>query len=207
MIQPMAGKDKNGLLTTTYGRWLVSRHRTCETNANCYDVRFVPNTTEIANITNIATLELTTTITESGQSTPIETDTLTLKITPSFPTREISIEASTITINEAETATITLIADGDPLNDNLMVKYTPTETGSSFLKDDDMGNGTEDSRTAMLEFLFNSTTDKWEAEIEIATNIVDGKDTENGVITVVLDTPESDDGYTIGMNPNDRVND
>ena len=37
------------------------------------------------------------------------------------------------------------------------------------------------------------------------TKVDDGMDAENGVISVVLDTPESGDGYTIGTMPNDRV--
>ena len=30
----------------TYGRWIVGNRRTCHTDANCYDVRFEPNTTK-----------------------------------------------------------------------------------------------------------------------------------------------------------------
>ena len=50
----------------------------------------------------------------------------------------ISINGTSIDINEAGTATITLTADDDPVIP-LDISYTPTETstGTSYLKDDD----------------------------------------------------------------------
>ena len=135
------------------------------------------------------------------------TKTVQITTTSGVTPRLITIEQTSIDINEGGTATITLIADGDPERDDLMVSYTPSETSTntSYLKNDTDGNGTGMSRTATLDFELNTTTSKWEAEIEIETNDDNQMDNPNGVILVTLNTPGAQAGYTIGTDPNDRV--
>ena len=124
-----------------------------------------------------------------------------------YPIRTISIEQSSITIDEGESTNITIIADGNPERNDFPLKYTPTETSmnTTFLQDDSDDNGTGISRTDILDFVENETTGKWEAEITIATKPVDDNDTDHGVILVTLDNPGNNSYYQIEGDPNDRV--
>ena len=191
----------------TYGTWTINNQRTCDTDATCYDVSFAPDSTQIGNLTANSAIQLETTITPSGGST-IETDTLTFNVLAEFTKQMISINGTSIDINEAGTATITLTADDDPVIP-LDISYTPTETstGTSYLKDDDDGNGSTDTRTERLEFMNTAPQGaqaKWEATIEIETER-DDLDKIDGVIEVVLNSVAQDADYSIGTNPADRI--
>ena len=191
----------------TYGTWTINNQRTCDTDATCYDVSFAPDSTQIGNLTADSAIQLETTITPSGGST-IETDTLTFNILAEFTKQMISINGTSIDINEAGTATITLTADDDPVIP-LDISYTPTETstGTSYLKDDDDGNGSTDTRTERLIFMNTASPgaeEKWTADIEIETER-DNLDKIDGVIEVVLNSVAQDADYSIGTNPADRI--
>ena len=189
----------------TYGTWTINNQTTCDTDATCYDVSFAPNTTNITPLTDNTVIQLVTTITPSGGSA-IETDTLTFNILASVTKRTISIEESSVDITEGGTATITLTADGNPVN-SIDVSYKPTETstGTAYLKNDSDGNGSGVARTAE-DLIFRNTAqsgspEKWTAVIEIPTNIIDGMDKANGVIEVVLEPVASDADYSVATSP------
>ena len=124
------------------------------------------------------------------------------------PIREISFEASSVDITEAGTATITLLANGDPVANDLMVKYTPTEKSSdtTYLKPDANNKTSGQSRTATLDFQEDTPSNPgtWKATITIETND-DMNDNKNGLIEVVLDTPSAQDGYTIADSPDNSI--
>ena len=115
----------------------------------------------------------------------------------------LSFETDPLTINEGETATIEVTANKNPQR-NITFHYTPTVTGSNFLKTLD-GNGTGDSRTATLEFTQNQTTSKWTADLLLKTRDSDGIDGPHSIINVTLDTPGPNDKYTIAAEPNDQI--
>ena len=108
--------------------WTINNQTTCDTDATCYDVSFAPNSTNITPLTDNTVIQLVTTITPSGGSA-IETDTLTFNVLASVTKRTISIEESSVDITEGGTATITLTADGNPVN-LIDVSYKPTETST-----------------------------------------------------------------------------
>ena len=65
--------------TTSYGHWVVGNldSTTCAGGTHCYDVRFIPNATNINNVIGKAIkIELDVLLTPSGQTTPTETDTI-----------------------------------------------------------------------------------------------------------------------------------
>ena len=115
----------------------------------------------------------------------------------------LSIETSTLSINEGDTASIEITANKNPQR-NITFHYTPTVTGSNFLRTFN-GKGTGDSRTATLEFTQNQTTNKWTATLMLRTRDDDEIDTPHSIITVTLDTPGPTDKYTIATSPNDRI--
>ena len=128
------------------------------------------------------------------------------------PIREISFEDRSVDIAEAGMATITLLADDNPMTTELVVKYTPTEKSSdtSYLKiTDDSGTSQPDGETRMATLNFQEDTStnpsKWKATITIKTNDDDGEDNKDGLIEVVLDTPSAQDGYTIADSPNNSI--
>ena len=62
--------------------------------------------------------------------------------------------------------------------------------------------GLEICELVPLEFILNTTSNKWEAEITIETKDDNQMDDPNGVISVVL---IDQSGYDIGTDPNDRI--
>ena len=114
-----------------------------------------------------------------------------------IPVPELSIKGSDQTINEGDSTTIEVTATVDPRRE-LTFKYTPTETGSNFLKIRD-GKTNAQSRTAELTFTEDTTANPrvWTANIPIETIDPDELDTAHSTITVVLDTPGANDKYTV----------
>ena len=114
-----------------------------------------------------------------------------------IPVPELSIKGSDQTINEGGSTTIEITATVDPRRE-LTFKYTPTATGSNFLKIRD-GKTNGQSRTAKLTFTEDTTANPrvWTANIPIETIDADGLDSAHSTITVVLDTPGADDKYTV----------
>ena len=169
----------------------------------------IPTIVDKNNATGMISVELLTDLSTSSQSYKISTteadNTKTVTVNRTSPSVMVTIEESSIDIDEGETATIKFIADSDPMRDEVVVSYTPTETSTdtTYLKADGT-DGSGDTRMAMLDFVFNTTTSKWEAEVEIET-IANTMDQINGTISVQLDTPGAQAGYTIGADPNDRV--
>ena len=121
---------------------------------------------------------------------------------------ELSIEQTTMNIDEGGTASITVTASLEPETKTFDVSFVPTETaGTTYLKDDDDGNGSGDSRTESLTFQNTAESGspaKWEATFPLATNAND-IDMPNGVISVVLATPPANADFTIKADPGDRV--
>ena len=123
----------------------------------------------------------------------------------SYPIRTISIEEDTININEGDSTTVTLTADGDPERDDLTVNYTP-EGGNDFLLAEN-GKASNDMRSDVLDFEENPVTGKWEAEITIRTKPIDTayRGDGEGEITVKLNS-SSDGEYQINSNANHATN-
>ena len=54
----------------TYGEWVIGKQATCQTNATCYDVRFLPDTTAIDAVSGkVVKVDLEVSIPQSGQLT------------------------------------------------------------------------------------------------------------------------------------------
>ena len=123
----------------------------------------------------------------------------------SYPIRTISIEEDTININEGDSTTVTLTADGDPERDDLTVNYIP-EGGNDFLLAEN-GKASGDLRSDVLDFEENPVTGKWEAEITIRTKPIDTayRGDGEGEITVKLKS-SSDGEYQINSNANHATN-
>ena len=159
----------------------------------------IPTILDKANATGTISVTLLSdpsTVRETYQLSATEADhTKAVTVNRDAPTRTISVDNTAININEGETATVTFIADDDPGRSDLMIKYTPDETSAdtTYLKDDGNGNGDNVTRTATLDF--EEVNSRWVAEVEIETNKND-KDEIHGVITVMLDMPGGNDGYT-----------
>ncbi len=129
--------------------------------------------------------------------------TKTVTVNRNAPSRIISLDNTAITINEGETAKVKFIADDDPGRNDLAIKYTPTETSANttYLANDSNNNGSGVSRTAILDF--EEINGQWEAEVEIETNDNE-MDQIHGVITVMLDMPGGNDGYTRTTTTNEQ---
>ena len=118
------------------------------------------------------------------------------------PIPELSIERSTLAIDEGGTATINITSDINP--GNITFNYTPVDTRGNYLKETDGISGL--SREAEnLTFIEDQITNKWNASITISTKDNDMVDAAHGEITVILDTPSIDDEFTIGSDPDDRI--
>ena len=114
-----------------------------------------------------------------------------------IPVPELSIKGSDQTINEGDSTTIEVTATVDPRRE-LTFNYTPTATGSNFLKIRD-GKTSGQPRTAKLTFTEDTTANPrvWTANIPIETIDADGLDSAHSTITVVLDAPGANDKYTV----------
>ena len=198
---------------TTYGDWFVGNRSTCDTNATCYSVKFVPDSTAINGITSeTPKIELTTTITESGQTT--ETDKLAFHITEAtgYPEVELTIEANSLDVDEGDTATIKVTVSEDPVRMDLPIKFTPTESGTtSFLTSITQngvakGSGVSRDFTLMSFLPDQDNPGKYFANITFDTEGPNLTDEANGVITVALDNPAVGAGYTVGTNKSITIN-
>ena len=122
-----------------------------------------------------------------------------------YPKVTISINDRTKTVTEGGDVEIVFVATEDPVRE-LPIKFTPTETGTTYLMNDDDGNGTGATRTtAPLEFRQDPNfNNKFVANTTISTtgNNIHGP---HGTITVSLDATEADDVYNAATTDNSMI--
>ena len=195
-----------------YGKWFVEEFSgQDDLHNNLYEsnsVRFAfrPNTTAINNILNtdeniISTLNLH--IHQGDESTPkITTTTITVTIDRSSVKPILTITSKTNTVVEGQKATFIITSNVDPIQP-FFVSYIPTNSSGNFLDTTTFPSGYPQFEN--LTFSQAEGSDAWTDEIDIELRKTDGIDTEDGSITVTLNTATEYAFYFVAAEPDNSV--
>ena len=196
-----------------YGNWFVEEifsgdDDLHDRNFHSGSLRFLfrPNTAEINSILNTEesiTSSLNFHIHQQSESTPkINTTTIAVTINRSSVKPIISISSKSSSVIEGQSATFTITSNVDPMQP-FLVSYIPTNSKGNFL--DLTTFPTSLSQLTTLTFTQAEDSDNWTDEIEINLRDVDGIDTENGSITVTLDTTSEKAFYFAAAEPDNAA--
>ena len=196
-----------------YGYWLVEETFSGESdpNDNLFEsgtlrLAFKPNTVAINNplntdetITSKLSLKL-----REGNSTSqvIQTSTITVTIDRSSVKPILSITSESSSVVEGQTATFIITSNVNPMQP-FYVSYIPTNSVGDFLDSTTFPSGLPQFK--YLIFSQSEGSEDWTDEIEINLRETDGVDTENGSITVTLNTASDYAFYFAAAEPANSI--
>ena len=196
-----------------YGKWFVEDNFSGVEDPHdelfhSGDLKFVfkPDTTEISSILNtdesiISTLNFH--ILQGDDSTPkITTTSIIITIDRSSVKPILSITSKTNSVVEGQTATFTITSNVNPMQP-FYVSYIPTNSVGDFLNLSTFPSGLPQFEN--LTFNQVEGSDDWTAEIEIDLRETDGVDTEDGAISVTLNTASDYAFYFAAAEPDNSV--
>ena len=196
-----------------YGHWLVEENFSGSNDAHnnllesgTLQFVFRPNSAAINNLINtdetvISTLNFKI---REGNSTSriIQTNSIILTIDRRSLKPILSISSKTSSTIEGYDATFIITSNGDP-KQPVNVSYTPIDTKGNFLDSKTSPNGI--SQTKTLTFSQAEGSDDWTDEININLRDADGIDSEDGSITVTLDSTFENSFYLAAAEPNNSI--
>ena len=196
-----------------YGKWFIEEEFSEQEDShnNQFEsgsLRFVfrPNTSEINSILNtdqsiISTLNFH--LHQTDDSTPkIITTTVTVTIDRNAVKPILTIASKTTSVIEGNTITLTITSNVDPMRP-FHVSYIPTNSTGDFLNSTTFPSGYPQFEN--LIFSQAEGSDDWTDEISIDLRDADGIDTDDGSITVTLNTATDYAFYFVAPEPDNSV--
>ena len=124
-------------------------------------------------------------------ATPAD-NTKTVSLGVTYPSVSLEIDQTPITVTEGGMATITVIANMNPVRTSLPITITAADATGTYL------SPSVDLTPMLTGFLPVSGGPTYSATFSVATKTNDGIDGENGSITVTLANPAQGANYTLG---------